>query len=307
MTNLIILPSFLGDSILMASGIIDKYKHEPSVIIANPKTAPLFTDLPNLNKLIVMTKKPWKKQWFEAWQETRGRKWGKIIDFRRSGLPYFLRAEKKMFWKDSTEENLHVVLQVSRCLCEGGLLSPTLWISEERLTRNKPNRPTLAVAPIPGWKGKQWPLENFITLLKTFCKTYPEAQVAVFAAPHEREIAEPLLKSLPKDQMVDTIGRPLLDSAALISSSRLFIGNDSGLMHVSTALNTPTIALFGPSNEKTFGPWSPQTPSPHRVIRGEPFSGCIRQVKETESTSYMKSLLVPPVWDVVKASWEAHR
>ncbi len=291
----------------MASGIIDRLKDEPSFIIANPQTAPLFEDLPNLEKLIVMVKKPWERHWIDAWRETRGQQWHRIVDFRRAGLPYFLKAKEKYVWKDSNTSPFHIVQQVSQCFGYSTPLSPHLWFSKERIFRTKPSRPTFAVAPIPGWKGKQWPLENFTTLLKMFCKTYPDAQVAVFTAPSERNLIEPLLKVLPQDQYFDTTGWPLLDSAALIKASCLFLGNDSGLMHVSAAVGTPTIALFGPSNEAIFGPWSDKTPSPHRVIRGEPFTGCIRQVKETESTCYMTSLLVPPVWEMVREMWEKNK
>jgi heptosyltransferase III len=302
MTNLFILPSCLGDTILTTGGI-DQYKDEPSVVVASPRSAALFGDLPNLERLIVMPKKPWKMHWYDLWKETRGQKWNHIVDLRGSALSFLLSAKKRYVWTHRADL-VHKIYQVSRCFGSQEALPPTLWLSDERMDRLKPKRPTLAVAPVPGWLGKQWPLENFITLLKTFCKKYPEAQVAVFAAPHEKNLVEPLLNTLPKDQCVDTIGGPLLDSAAMIKSSRLCIANDSGLMHLSAAVRTPTIALFGPSNEKIYGPWSDQVPSPHRAIRGEPFTGNVRQV-HTDTKCYMTSLTVSPVWEVLQERWEA--
>lgn len=304
MSNLFILPTLLGDSIL-TTGAIDKYKDEPSTIVATPLTAQLFTDLPHLERVIVLGKKPWKKHWFEMWQETRKKPWNRVVDFRGSALSLLLKARTRHIWTHTTD-SVHKVYQVSQCLRSKEVLAPTLWFSEERLERVKPAQPIFAVCPIPGWKGKQWPIQNFITLLTTFCKTYPEAQVAIFCAPSERKLVEPLLKSLPADQCINTIGGHLLDSAALIQSSRLAIGNDSGLMHLSAAVRTPTIALFGPSNEDIYGPWSNQVPSPHRAIRGSPFTGNIRQKKEN-TTCYMTDLTVPPVWEVVKERWESLR
>lgn len=301
MTNLFILPRFIGDAILTTGGI-DKYKDEPAVIVSSSAAAPLFKDLPNLQELIVADRKPWDKHWFDIWRETRKKSWNRVFDLKGSLLPYLLKAQKRYIWRHGVDV-LHKVYRISQCFGSQEPLSPTVWVSEERLARFKPNRPTLAVAPIPGWPGKQWPIENFATLLQIFCKTYPDAQVAVFAAPSERPRVEPLLKMLPQDQCVDRIGGDLLDSAALIQSSQLFIGNDSGLMHLSAALRTPTIALFGPSNEKIYGPWSSQTPSLHRTIRGEPFTGHVRQLKE-DTTCYMTSLSIPSVWEVVKERWE---
>lgn len=304
MSNLFILPTLLGDTIL-TTGAIDKFKDEPSTIVATPLTASLFADLPHLERVIILGKKPWKKHWFEMWKETRKHSWNRVVDFRGSALSLLLKAKKRHIWTHTTDA-VHKVYQVSQCLRSKESLAPTLWFSEERLARVKPERPIFAVAPIPGWKGKQWPIENFVTLLTTFCKTYPEAQVAIFCAPNEENLATPLLESLPKDQCINTIGRNILDSAALIRSSRLCIGNDSGLMHLSAAVKTPTIALFGPSNEEIYGPWSDQTPSPHRTVRGSPFSGNIRQRREN-TNCYMTDLTVPSVWEVVKERWEAVR
>jgi heptosyltransferase-2/heptosyltransferase-3 len=58
-----------------------------------------------------------------------------------------------------------------------------------------------------------------------------------------------------------------LDEAiALIAQASLFVGNDSGLMHIAAALGRPVVAVFGSSNPQL---WSPWTDSPHRVVRSE--------------------------------------
>jgi heptosyltransferase III len=308
--NLFILESALGDA-LLTTGIIDKLKDEPSVIIATPRSAGLFEDLPNLQQLITLVKKPWKREYFEAWKEIKGKPWNHIIDFRRTGFSRILKANYKFQRNYANKEStpIHKVLQISKSLGSREPLNPTLWISNERLARVQKllrRRPTFAVAPMASWIGKQWPFENFSALLKIFCETYPDAQVAVFAAPHERKFVDPLLDLIPKDQFLNTFGWGLLDIGAVIKSSRLFIGNDSGLMHVSAAVKTPTIALFGPSDEGAYGPWSHQFPSPHRVIRGEPFWGNVPQ-EPSDTRCYMTSLTVPPVWNVVKEMWERQK
>jgi len=312
MTNLFILESALGDA-LLSTGIIDKLKDEPSILMVTSRSAGLFEDLPNLEKLIVLVKKPWKRQYLEAWKEIRGQSWNHIIDFRRTGFTYILKANHKFrrnyINKEKKElSQIHKVLHITQSLGSLEPLNPTIWISDDRLIRIQKllqGRPTFAVAPTAGWTGKQWPLENFAALLTNFCKTYPDAQVAIFAAPQERKFVEPLLELIPKNQLFNTFGWSLLDIATTIKSSRLFLGNDSGLMHMSAAVKIPTIALFGPSDERDYGPWSDQTPSPHRVIRGEPFWGNLPQ-EATDTNCYMKSLLVPPVWEAVKEMWESH-
>jgi heptosyltransferase III len=302
MTNLFILPTRLGDAIF-TTGIIDKYKEEPSVIVATSLTAPLFADLPHLEKLIVMGKKPYKKHWFEMWKVTRETPWNRVIDLRGSILSYFLRANKRHIWKQPPPHH-HKVMQISQAMGLQDTLSPTLWFSKERLARTKFDRPTLAVAPVAGWIGKQWPMNHFVTLLQEFCKKNPEAQVALFAAPNESDQLKPLIKALPKDQCINTIGQHLLDSAGMIKSSRLFIGNDSGLLHLSVAVKTPTIALFGPSNDKLYGPWSSEIPSPHRVLRSMPIpqKKIIQTPKDTHC--YMEDLSCAEVREKLFERWE---
>jgi ADP-heptose:LPS heptosyltransferase len=56
----------------------------------------------------------------------------------------------------------------------------------------------------------------------------------------------------------------LLTAFACLKRSRLFIGSDSGLMHLAAASGAPTLGLFGPSEEDLYRPWTPKG----RTIRG---------------------------------------
>ncbi|HBY42917.1 glycosyltransferase family 9 protein, partial [Brevundimonas sp.] len=59
---------------------------------------------------------------------------------------------------------------------------------------------------------------------------------------------------------IDCVGKgDILCSAAAIDRATLFVGNDSGLMHVSAALGRPTLGLFGPTEWWLYGPWGPKT------------------------------------------------
>jgi ADP-heptose:LPS heptosyltransferase len=64
-------------------------------------------------------------------------------------------------------------------------------------------------------------------------------------------------------------GLSLAQLRDLLGRAALFVGNDSGPMHLAAALGTPCLALFGPNLEERSGPWPlPSTPgSPHRTLR----------------------------------------
>ncbi len=75
-----------------------------------------------------------------------------------------------------------------------------------------------------------------------------------------------------RDGVVDLVGQcDLRNTIALLKRSTLFVGNDSGIMHLAAAAGTPLVALFGPQSPVKFGPWSKKA----RVIyKGLPCSPC---------------------------------
>ena len=68
-----------------------------------------------------------------------------------------------------------------------------------------------------------------------------------------------------RGRYVDLTGKvDLLTAYAALKRADLFIGNDSGLMHIAAAAGIPTIGLFGPSDERRYAPWGANT----RAVRG---------------------------------------
>ena len=88
----------------------------------------------------------------------------------------------------------------------------------------------------------------------------PGARVAVLAAEHERPQAVPVLEAIAPDRRIDLVGHTdLLTAAAVLKRSALFVGNDTGLMHMAAATGVPTVGLFGPSPPAHYAPWGPRT------------------------------------------------
>jgi heptosyltransferase-3 len=112
------------------------------------------------------------------------------------------------------------------------------------------------------WQFKCWPPERAAALVDTLVRR--GERVALTAAPDERElelIAE--IRKRTTAQVADFSGKlTLKELAALSARAKLFIGVDSAPMHIAAAMQTPVVALFGPSGELEWGPWR----VPHRIV-----------------------------------------
>jgi heptosyltransferase-3 len=163
-----------------------------------------------------------------------------------------------------SKKPIHRLIHLSKILgLESAPPLPKLWIgAQHEETASKlisEEEPILTIGPAANWRAKIWRVENFIKLMQNLTGPngiLPGAKVAVLGQDSERKMAKPLIDSIPEERRLDLVGRiDLLTVAACLKRSSLYIGNDSGLMHLAAATGVPTLGLFGPSNEEYYGPW----------------------------------------------------
>lgn len=109
------------------------------------------------------------------------------------------------------------------------------------------------IQPGAGWETKRWMPEYFSFLADYLTETWG-LQVVVLWGPGEQELAEGVIAGMntPGEMAPPT---SLLELVELIRTSCLFIGGDTGPMHIAAALGIPTIALFGASDPVRNGPY----------------------------------------------------
>jgi len=102
--------------------------------------------------------------------------------------------------------------------------------------------------------------------------------------PAERALADPLLALLPG--AIDLCGQlSLPEAAACLTRARLFVGNDSGLMHLAAAAGVPTVGIFGPTDPAVYAPIGPYA----AAVTGA--SGAIADVTVAEVRATAEALL----------------
>jgi heptosyltransferase-3 len=110
--------------------------------------------------------------------------------------------------------------------------------------------------PGAGWRFKCWTPGGYARVIEFFQDQWglPTVLTGTRAA-HEQELLAAVFKEC-RAAPIDLSGRlSLKELGALISKARLFFGMDSAPMHLAAAVNTPAVALFGPSGVFNWGPW----------------------------------------------------
>jgi len=111
-------------------------------------------------------------------------------------------------------------------------------------------------ALIPGarWESKLWPAERFAAVADALFEEYGCTSVIV-GATGDRELAQ-RIEAAARASTIDLTGRTTLKEIAVVfQRCRVTIGNDTGPLYISAAMDTPTVALFGPSDARRLGPY----------------------------------------------------
>lgn len=269
---LFITATRIGDAVL-SSGLIkflaDQVPNARFTIVAGPLAAPLFAHVPGLDRVIVMEKGKGKGHWFKLWRQVRHKKWSLVVDLRGSATALFLRRDKRAIWKKLPGEVVHKVVDAARTLkLEGDPPAPHLYITPDVQAladdllapiAGQGEGPILAVGPAANWVGKVWPIERFTqTVAQLLDKDGPMAggRLLILGGPEDTRMIEELRRASARGRTIDLTGKvDLLTAYACLRRARLFIGNDSGLMHIAAAAGAPTLGLFGPSDERRYAPW----------------------------------------------------
>jgi len=114
------------------------------------------------------------------------------------------------------------------------------------------------VALVPGarWSSKQWPAERFAAVAEALHRDFG-CTAAVVGGPGDGALAA-RVGAATSAPVLDLTGRTTLKQlAALFDRGLLTIANDTGPMHISAAVGTPTVAIFGPTDPARLGPYGP--------------------------------------------------
>ena len=240
MRVLFITSNRLGDAVL-STGLLDHmlrvYPEARFTIACGPVAAGVFARMPRLERTLLLEKRRFDLHWAGLWRQVMGTWWDLVVDLRGSALGFLVLARRRVIVRGGRRAG-HKTAQLGAAL---GVVPPPLpvcWVGMGDVVRAASllpgGGPWIGLGPTANWSGKIWAPARFVALFQELAAGMPGA--------------------------VDLGGvLSLPEASACLARCAVFVGNDSGLMHLAAATGTPTLGLFGPSPAREYAPAGQRT------------------------------------------------
>ncbi|WP_224984992.1 lipopolysaccharide heptosyltransferase II [Geomonas agri] len=162
--------------------------------------------------------------------------------------------------------------------------------------------PVIGIHPFAANQSRAWHHDNFAEAANELQRRYG-ARIIVFGGRGDVELGQTLRERITPEPVLAVGTTSLRQTMAIIARCNVMLCNDSGIMHVTAALNTPLVALFGPQSPVKFGPWGKRCKVLYSAF---PCSPCKQKFFEECSPSprmkpqCMESISVQQVLDAVE-------
>ncbi len=241
----------IGDAVITCGVLDHLIRTHPDcriTIACGPAAEGVYARMPNRVRTITFVKRQRDLHWLALWRQVAFTWWDLVVDLRGSALGYLVPARRRVVRRRRPGRMYE---QHAAMLGIEPAPLPVVWTAAQDRAYAASvlplGRPGVAFGATANWAPKVWAAERFAALFHALASgPLPGAVPLVFAGPGaaEREMAAPVLDALPG--AIDLRGRLTIpQAAACIQRCALYVGNDSGLMHLAAASGTPTIGLCG--------------------------------------------------------------
>ena len=267
---LVIQTAFLGDLILSTTLFKKiKLKHPDShiTLIVNKGTEQILSNNPNIDTILPVDKKqtfknPLKfiKFLFELQKENFSICYSPHFSHRSSLISFFSGAKIRIGYKESgfgflhtktyprPLRGVHEVQKLLQLVDSVGLERPEIFLNKEVNGEIKSKMEDVSefivVAPSSIWETKRMPIEKFIELVRQILENTPYTPV-IIGSKNDKYLSDQIV-NVHGSKVVDMTGRTnLMELSYIISKAKCVISNDSSPIHIASAFNIPTLAIFG--------------------------------------------------------------
>lgn len=292
--TLVISPNWIGDAVMaqpLLQLLAEKNPGRPIDVLAPPSVAPVWRAMAEVDSVLVTPFRHRALQLRERWNyarvlRERGYAEAYVLPntLKYALIPWLAGIPERVGYKgemryglinrlhhDDTPPRPMVPFYAAladgpRAPLRGMLPRPRLTVdpaqsAQARLAHGLAlDKPVVVFAPGAEFgSAKRWPASHFAALAKEIVQEDPRAQVVLLGSPKDREVCDAIVALALADsvRVTSLAGATKLDEAiALIACAAAVVSNDSGLLHVASALNRPVIAIYGPTDPDHAPPFS---------------------------------------------------
>jgi len=255
---------------------------------SEPRSGPRSPRRPLVDKLHVVDTRAWRKSWLSThtWEriaaalsDLRAPRYEVAVDFQGAARSAFLarcsgapvtcgfrqpreNIASMLYTRQVIAQGSHIVEQnlslaesvVGQAPGVQHLKFPCDEAADKRCSawlQREAMGDFILINPGAGWGAKQWPAEKYGEAAK--CLAQGGLKVLANYGPGEEKLAQAVEAASAGSARV--VSWPIPELVALTRRARLFIGGDTGPMHLAAALGVPVVAIFGPTNPARNGPF----------------------------------------------------
>ena len=163
----------------------------------------------------------------------------------------------------------------------------------------------VALAPGSKMQATKWPEDRFQRVGLALLHRFPDLRLVVVGGPGEIPLGDRLCRAWGDRAMNLSGVLSVWESAAMLERCILYVGNDTGTMHLAASVATPCVAIFSARDNP--GKWEPAGPG-HIVLRTDvPCAGCMLRTCVEQDLACLKAISVDEVLAAVSAPLEQTR
>jgi len=193
----------------------------------------------------------------------------------RECKPFLSRAITYVPGRHEVEQNLSLVRECistktgnvaeAKAVLEFRTTPSDQTFAESRLAPIMHRRPIIAIHPGAGAAVKLWTGQGFAYVADILAQRH-EARILLTGSPAEENLVQEIASQMSNSPLIIT-DATLGQLAAIFKRCDLAIGLDSGAMHLAAAMDTPSVHLYGPVSDSSFGPWGDS--EQHMVVKSD--------------------------------------
>jgi heptosyltransferase-2 len=290
--TLIISPNWIGDAVMaqpLLQLLLKRHPERPIDVLAPPSVAPVWRAMREVDTVLETPFRHGALQLKERWQyaqvlRARGYADAYVLPntLKYALIPFLAGISKRVGYKGEMRYGLLNVMhhddEPKRAMVpfyaaladapkdrlRGILPRPVLQATAEQVRavceRVGIAQESALVVFAPGAEfgsAKRWPAEHFAALARMVRENDATAQVALLGGPKDKDVCDEIVELAGPARMFNLAGATKLEEAvALIARADAVVSNDSGLLHIASALNRPVIAIYGPTDPDHAPPFS---------------------------------------------------